>query len=136
MSQLRLPFLIAFLTLAGCGGNQQSDTAGPAPEAPVAAEDAAAGDPNRVTAEQIAATGAATAYEVVDRLHRDWLRDKLTGQPVSVYQDNQKLGGEDALRNLPVRDVAELQYLDGRSAVMRWGPDVNGGVIIVVRNRS
>jgi hypothetical protein len=35
-----------------------------------------------------------------------------------------------------VKDVSELQYLDGRAAVMRWGPDVGGGVIIVVRNRD
>jgi hypothetical protein len=137
MPHPRVASLIVSLVLIGCAGNQQTDTASAGPETAAEAESASASqDPNTVTAEEIAATGAATAFEVVDRLHREWLRDKLTGQPVAVYQDNQRLGGEDALRGLPVRDVAELQYLDGRSAVMRWGPDVGGGVIIVVRNRS
>jgi hypothetical protein len=126
--------LFTAMVLAGCAGKQQSESAGaePARDATASVES----DPSRVTADEIAATGAATAYEVVDRLHRDWLRDKLTGSPVSVYQDNQRVGGEESLRQLPVRDVAELQYLDGRSAVMRWGPSVGGGVIIVVRNRD
>jgi hypothetical protein len=130
--------LIAALLLAGCGSSQQADSATPAPTAApeTSGEADAASDPNTITAEQIAATGAATAFEVVDRLHREWLRDKLSGGAVSVYQDNQKLGGEDALRDLQVQDVAALQYLDGRTAIMRWGADASGGVIVVVRNRE
>ncbi len=116
--------LFVLLMLVGCAGNQSG------------ARGTAGTDPARVTSEEIAASGAATAYDVVDRLHHNWFRDQLTGQPVSVYLDNQKLpDGADALRNLPVQDVAELQYLDGRTAAMRWGPEAMGGAIVVIRNR-
>jgi hypothetical protein len=142
MSRTWVAPLIASMVLAGCASNRQSEAGMESGTAPAAAErDEAAtapaeGDAGKVTVEEIAATGAATAYEVVVRLHRDWLRDKLTGAAVSVYQDNQRIGGEESLRRLQVQDIAELQYLDGRSAVMRWGPDVGGGVIIVIRNRT
>ncbi|MGH7497276.1 MAG: hypothetical protein ACREL3_00320 [Gemmatimonadales bacterium] len=116
-------FLLLVL-LAGCAGNQSGARA------------TGGADPARVTAEEIAASGGATAYEVVDRLHRNWFRDQLSGQAVAVYWDNERLPeGAEALRGLPVQDVAELQYLDGRAAAMRWGQEASGGAIIVVRNR-
>jgi hypothetical protein len=129
-SQLAPLFLLGILA---CGGNAQpgavsseSSTAAPA----------TAGDSQTITAEEIAASGGATAWDVVDKLHRRWFRDQLSGKGVTVYEDDQSVGGADKLRSYPVRDVAGLQYIDGQSAVRRWGPGLEGGVIVVVRNRS
>jgi hypothetical protein len=117
--------------MLACGGNPQpGPVAGDAPAA------VAAGDDQVITAEQIAASGGATAWDVVDKLHRRWFRDQLSGKDVTVYEDDQSVGGGDRLRNYPVRDVAQLQYVEGQSAVRRWGPGLEGGVIVVTRNRS
>jgi hypothetical protein len=129
---MRLPLMPILLALYACAGN--------APPAGVTSQQSttadAASDVPRITAEQIAASGGATAWDVVDKLHPRWFRDQLTGKEVTVYQDNQSLGGAEKLRSLAVRDVAGLEYLDGQAAVRRWGPGVEGGVIVVVRNRS
>jgi hypothetical protein len=122
MPTTRLASLL-LLGLLACGGN-----AAPG-------ETTTDGTPT-ITTEQIAASGAATAWDVVERLHRRWFRDQLTGKEVSVYEDTRRLGGADALRDFASRDVAELQYFSGQTAVRRWGPGVEGGVIVVVRNRS
>ncbi len=124
---------LLLLGILACGGNAQPGTV--ASESSTAAA-GAAGDARTITAEEIAASGAATAWDVVDRLHRRWFRDQLSGQGVTVYEDDQSVGGGDKLRAYPVRDVAELQYIEGQSAVRRWGPGLEGGVIVVVRNRS
>jgi hypothetical protein len=125
------PLLV--LGILACGGNAQPGAV--ASESPTAAA-GAAGDSQTITAEEIAATGGATAWDVVDKLHRRWFRDQLSGRDVTVYENDQSIGGRDKLRTYPVRDVAELQYIDGQSAVRRWGPGLEGGVIVVVRNRS
>ena len=124
---------LVVLGILACGGNAQPGTV--AGESPAAAA-GAVGDSLTIGADEIAASGGATAWDVVDRLHRRWFRDQLSGKSVTVYEDDQSVGGGDQLRTYPVRDVAELRYVDGQSAVRRWGPGLEGGVIVVVRNRS
>jgi hypothetical protein len=131
-SRLALLLLFLFVGVPACSGNAQ--TSARASEAPAAAT--AGGDSLTITAEQMAATGRATAYDVVEKQHRRWLRDQLSGKNVTVYEDDQSVGGAEKLRTYPVRDVAELKYIDGQSAVRRWGPGVEGGVIVVTRNRN
>lgn len=90
-----------------------------------------------ITADQIAAANVPTAYEAVDRLHRDWWQDLNHPQnPVIVYQDNnQKLGDgtPQALRQIPADDVKSIEYLSSNDAVMRFGQDAIGGAIILTR---
>jgi len=90
---------------------------------------------NRLTAEEIAASGVPTAYDAVDRLRRQWKRDMSApgDAAVSVYLDNRRIGGLDALRNIGAAEVRELQYVSGREAEQRWGPEARGGAIIVLR---
>jgi hypothetical protein len=130
MNALRLASLLLLGVLA-CGGNPQP-SAGESPR-PAAG---ATGDAETITAEEIAASGGATAWDVVDKLHRRWFRDQLSGKSVTVYENDQSVGDGDKLRTYPVRDVSQLQYVDGQSAVRRWGPGLEGGVIVVTRNRS
>lgn len=113
---------LALVALLACGGNST-----PGSVSPEAAS---------ITAAEIQSSGGATAWEVVDRLHRRWFRDQLSGKPVTVYYENASVGGADKLRDFPAREVAEVQYFDGQAAVRRWGPGLEGGVIVVVRNRT
>lgn len=77
-----------------------------------------------------------TAYDLVDRLRRPWLRrDAVTGGDVVVYMDNRKVGGAAALRDIPSVDVGTLEYLANDEAIRRWGTEVTGSVIVVTRRR-
>lgn len=113
---------IAMVVLLACGGNSSSGSVSP--------------EAASISATEIQSSGGATAWDVVDRLHRRWFRDQLSGKPVVVYYENANVGGADKLRDFPAREVAELQYLEGQAAVQRYGAGAEGGVIVVVRNRS
>ena len=122
---LLLPLLLA------CGGSG-APAEMPAPDAGATATNT---DPNLISSEQLTAARVATAYEAVDRLHRTWFKDGLTGRPATVYwDDNQPLGGTDELRQIPIQDVVEIRYLDGRASNLRW-PGNTGGAIVVVKRR-
>jgi hypothetical protein len=90
-----------------------------------------------ISADDIAAANVPTAYEAVDRLHREWWQDlNHASNPVMVYQDNnQKLGDgtKEALRQIPADDVKSIEYLASDAAVMRFGQDALGGAIILTR---
>lgn len=119
LTLLAIPFFALACATASGGGSGSDDSA-----------------KNVLTAEQIEAARVPTAYDAVDRLRRVWFRDRATGAAVSVYMDNQRLqNGAEALRDIRAEEVAELQYLNGTDAVLRWGADARGGAIIVVRKR-
>lgn len=123
--------LLTLLTLA-CGGGQPS-SGQPSPTAHAA--DAVPNDPNLISSVQLTGARVATAYEAVDRLHHAWFKDPLSGGAVTVYwDDNQPIGGADELRRIPVQDVVEIRYLDGRASNQRW-PGNTGGAIVLVRHR-
>jgi hypothetical protein len=88
-------------------------------------------DRNRLTAEQVAATELPTVYEVVDRLRRRWFKDPLSGKAVTVYQEGRKLGDRAALKEIPAQEVELLEYIDGLTAIRRWGQEAEGGAIVV-----
>jgi hypothetical protein len=105
-------------------------------EAEKAAKAKQEADKNRLTPAEIEQANLPTAYELVDRLRRPWLRrDAVTGGDVVVYMDEQNIGGPEKLRDLPAVDVAELQYLPNDQAVRRWGAAIQGSVIVVLRRR-
>ena len=86
--------------------------------------------------EEIMNANLATAYDLVDRLRRPWLRrDSRTGNAVQVVVDNEKAGVE-VLRNVPSADLEELRYVGSVEAIRRW-PNlaVDGPIILVVRRR-
>jgi hypothetical protein len=126
---------IASLALTACASASQSPASGSSNSATGAAT-ATPTSANRITADEVANAGVATAYDAVDRLHRNWFRDYTSGGTgeVVVYMNNQKVeGGKEALRQIPAGDVALLEYLKSADAVMRFGPDAKFGAIILTR---
>ena len=77
------------------------------------------------------------AYEMVRNLRPQWLRvrgpDTINGTPggVQVVLDDVRLGGTDALRNIPLSGIVYLQWLDGITASQRWGTGFGNGVVFV-----
>lgn len=88
----------------------------------------------RITAEEVAAANLPTAYDVVERLRRAWLRrDALTGGEVSVYMEERSLGGAEKLREIPAVEVRTLELVPNEQATLRWGSSVKGSVILITR---
>ena len=96
--------------------------------------------PDTITAEEIAAFEtsypSATAYDLVDRLHRTWLFTREAGTEVHVYQGSQYLGNVDALRQLQTAAIVQIERLDSRIAQARYGRMRNhssGALVVTFR---
>ena len=91
-----------------------------------------------ITADDITQADVPTAYEAINKLQRWWFNDpanQCTGTcTVLVYMNEQKQDtGTDGLRQLPAGDIAKLEYINGKDALVRYGQDAAGGVIIITR---
>ena len=90
----------------------------------------------RLTRDEIEAANLPTAYDVVDRLRRSWLRrDARTGNAVSVVLDNSRAGGAEALRDISTAIIGEIQFVTSDEATRRWPGQVNGTAIVITRRR-
>ncbi len=87
--------------------------------------------PNTLTADEIAASTARSAFEAVDLLRPQWLRTRGGPYLPAVYLDNTKYGEIEALRNIPAANIAEMQYLSSNDATTRYGTGHVGGAILV-----
>ena len=119
----RLPLALAALfAVAGC-----SSSGGTATDR----------NPDVITPDDIAAFEevypAATAYELVERLHRTWLNTRTVGSEVQVYQGASHLGSAGALRQFTTAAVAQIEYLAPRAAQNRYGrrEDHSSGAIVL-----
>lgn len=92
---------------------------------------------NVITAEEIASVSASSAYEVVQRLRSQWLlvRGGLGSEGIVVYVDGVRRGDANSLRDIPVEQVRELRWIDGKDATTRYGTGHGSGVIEVYTKR-
>ena len=96
-----------------------------------------------ITAAEIRASSATTLYEVVERLHPEWLSSRgaktLGGSSgvidtgVQVYVDTQAAGTADVLRQFPITSAALLRYYSAADAQTRFGLGNLNGVIQIVQ---
>lgn len=99
-----------------------------------------------ISREEVDATDVTTAYELVQRLHPQWLRSRgqvtMSGAgaeqpdpaaigPV-VYLDRSRRGDVEQLRSISVQTIAEVIYFNGRDASFSFGAGHGGGVIQVI----
>lgn len=76
---------------------------------------------NRITQEEMAATGVSTLYEVVQRLRPRWLEVRAARTfemetQVLVYMNRTLVGGVDELRRMGVETAHTLEYFSGAQA--------------------
>jgi hypothetical protein len=89
--------------------------------------------------------GALNLYEVVQRLHPEWLNVRSTstsGQrsgtamntdsQVQVYIDTQRAGSAEILKTMPLRSASSLKYFSASDAQVRFGTGNLGGAIQVI----
>ncbi|HXV85218.1 MAG TPA: hypothetical protein VD793_00890 [Gemmatimonadales bacterium] len=108
---------------------------------------AAGGDPTGrgssvLTAEMLAAQPVTNLYDAVQRLRPRWMLERGTstlspgGNPVVVYVDNQRLGGVEELRGIPIHTVQLVRYRDASDATTRYGLGHASGAIEVIMKKS
>ncbi|MEO5816450.1 MAG: hypothetical protein ABIT20_14350 [Gemmatimonadaceae bacterium] len=92
-----------------------------------------------ITQEQIDSTGYTNVYDVIARLHGEYLRDRgavsiKTNQHARavVFLNAQEYGIPETLRNFPAGGVAEIRYYRGTDAVAKFGSQYGGGVIQLI----
>lgn len=96
----------------------------------------AQGDRRTLGAEEMQASGYQDAYSVVQALRPQWLSTRGTSsfnsaEAVRVYLDNSLMGGVETLRQIPVRSITSMRWMDGLEATNRWGLDHGLGAIMV-----
>ena len=113
-------------------------------------------NPDLITKAEIDAGGFRDAYDVVQRLRPTWftkaksssaqsmggiqvsggnsgVQSSSTGAGLLVYLDNTRMGGTDALRDIPATSITALQYMDAATATARLpgiGSTVISGAIV------
>jgi hypothetical protein len=93
-------------------------------------------DQRTLAREEILASGYQDAYSAVQALRPQWLWTRGTTsinspETIKVYLDNSRMGGVDQLRQIPVRSIASIRYMDALEATNRWGLDHGLGAILV-----
>jgi hypothetical protein len=120
-ARARITGLLILIFIAGCGGgvvraDRQQRTL--------------------LSAEEMLAAGYPDAFTTVQSLRPQWLNKRGVSslsarETVKVYLDGSLLGGPDQLRQITVRSIGTIQYLDGLEATQRWGLDHGLGAIMV-----
>ena len=98
--------------------------------------------PDRITRQELAASGTTNLLHAVERLRPQWLRSsnftnlRGAGTAIVVYQGSTQLGGLDALRQIAPEFAEELRFLDGSQAsntLPGLGSRAVGGAIVIIR---
>jgi hypothetical protein len=80
------------------------------------------GDPNLISNTEIAASDARNAQELIEHLRPRWMQMRFNRSPgglgttILVYQNNTRLGGLDALRDIPVQGIHSIRYMGSAEA--------------------
>ena len=98
---------------------------------------------NVITQEEIDATEANNVYDVIARLHGNYLNDRGAVSIRSnkhsraiVFLNDQEYGIPETMRNIPPGRIAEIRYFNGADASARFGSQYGGGVIqLISRNQ-
>ena len=96
-------------------------------------------DPNVITFEQISAAGELTIYDVIVKLHAEYLRDRgptsinqSTRDVPVVFLNDQEYGSVATLTNFPAHDIEEVRFFPWHEAVTKFGRQYSGGVIQLI----
>ena len=96
-----------------------------------------------ITEDEIDASGASTALEVIQRLRVGFLTyrgetsfDKSKSEPYpDVYVDGVEYGGISTLRNIPALEVSTIRLYRSWEATTTFGSGHMGGVIAITTRR-
>ena len=88
--------------------------------------------------EEILDSGARNAYDLVQIRRPQWLRvrgkqsiSNPAGETPTVYFDNTRMGGSDALRAISLAAVQSVRFMSPAQANLRWGVGNSHGAIVI-----
>lgn len=94
---------------------------------------------NVITFDEINAAGELTIYDVIVKLHSEYLRDRgqtsmnLSTRDVPVvFLNDQEYGALSTLNNFPAHDINEVRFFPWHEAVTKFGRKYEGGVIQLI----
>ena len=108
------------------------------------AQSSTLGDVDFITRDEIQASPARNAYDLVQSLRPQWFRTRgMTNirqaageEDIVIYMDNARLGERDALQRVPLGNVEYLQFFTAREATQRWGGGhLHGAILISTQSR-
>jgi hypothetical protein len=93
-------------------------------------------DYNRITADELAASTAQNAYELINKSRPQYLKTRGrttvmldTPDRASVFMDGTLFGTPDALKNIPVSGIREIRFYPATEAGIKFGSQYGAGVI-------
>ena len=106
---------------------------------PAATRPRGGADPQLITEEEVEASRAATAFEVIQKLRANFLSyrgetsfSRNNSQPYpTVYLDGQQYGPLSILRNIPASQVSTIRLYRSWEATTKFGTGNMGGVITI-----
>ena len=93
---------------------------------------------NVLTLQELSASSAPNAYEIVRELRPYWLRPRGQVSPrnptpeIPVYLDDIRVGTISELQRIPKTTIKEMRYYSASDATNRWGTGHARGAIAVV----
>lgn len=121
--------IISLLAMTACSSGGGTSTATPQTQR---------SSRNLITRAEIESSNVQDAYEVVQRLRPEYLREQRGNPSINsgpqyaqVYVDGVRRGGPEALRGLRPVEVEYIQFIGAADATTRWGTGHGGGVIEV-----
>jgi hypothetical protein len=91
-----------------------------------------------ITAGEIVAARVTDVYQAVAQLRPEFLsrrsREPIAsrqGVSIAVYLNEIPIGGEEALRTIPLEEVRQIRYMTRTQAEFRWGRSHPRGAIVV-----
>jgi hypothetical protein len=126
----RATFALPLLLLFALGGGLAACAAGPAN---------GLGEPRqtagRITPEQVRGGPQTNAFDLVQGLRPQWLRQRADGSSVMVYLDGRRFGEVHTLRDIAVPQIDSLDFIDPIDAMARYGMGHENGVISITSRR-
>lgn len=122
--------------------------------APLAAQSSTKKDRHFIAEEEVRASTAQNAYDLVRNLRPQWLRTRgdrtirasrssspvqgedmvqLQAPEIIVYMDGIRFGKDGDLRGISTGDIGTLRFLDATSATQRFGTGHPHGAILLTR---
>ena len=97
-----------------------------------------AGARTMILQEEILDSGARNAFDLVQIRRPQWLRvrgNQSMNNPAeetpTVYFNNTRMGGSDALRAISLASIQSVQFLSAAQANLRWGVGNSHGAIVI-----
>jgi hypothetical protein len=94
------------------------------------------GDQYHIVSEELRATRRSmNLYEAVRELRPFWFtRHVRTGDAITVYFDDQRVGSATQLQRVPISAAGSVRYLSPTEAQVRYGPTHPSGPVIAVES--